>query len=56
MQTDHTGNGPEIIIETEQEKKERLLSLKILYFTVFLISLGHSIILNGIWPYLDKVL
>jgi ceroid-lipofuscinosis MFS transporter 7 len=30
-------------------------SLRIIYFTMFLISLGFSIVLTGIWPYLDKV-
>lgn len=50
------GHNPnEIVIETAQEKKERHLSLQIIYFTMFLISLGFSIILTGIWPYLDKV-
>ena len=43
------------ILETEEEKKQRQLSLKIIYFTMFLISLGFSIVLTGIWPYLDKV-
>lgn len=43
------------ILETEDEKKTRLLSLKIIYFTMFLMTLGFSIILTGIWPYLDKV-
>lgn len=42
-------------LETESEKKERFLSLRIIYFTMFLISLGFSIVLTGIWPYLDKV-
>lgn len=45
-----------LILETEDEKKTRLLSLKIIYFTMFLMTLGFSIILTGIWPYLDKVL
>lgn len=43
------------ILETENEKKTRMLSLKIIYFTMFLMTLGFSIILTGIWPYLDKV-
>lgn len=43
------------ILETEDEKKTRLLSLRIIYFTMFLMTLGFSIILTGIWPYLDKV-
>lgn len=44
------------VLETENEKKVRLLSLKIIYFTMFLMTLGFSIILTGIWPYLDKVM
>jgi hypothetical protein len=54
--TDSPENGTAKVIETEQERRERLLSLKIIYFTMFLISLGFSIILTGIWPYLDKVI
>lgn len=42
-------------LETDVEKKERFRSLHIIYFTMFLISLGFSIVLTGIWPYLDKV-
>lgn len=44
------------ILETDDEKRARLLSLKIIYFTMFLMTLGFSIILTGIWPYLDKVI
>lgn len=44
------------ILETEEEKRARLLSLRIIYFTMFLMTLGFSIILTGIWPYLDKVI
>lgn len=44
-----------LLLETEDEKKTRLLSLNIIYFTMFLMTLGFSIILTGIWPYLDKV-
>lgn len=43
------------ILETDKERDERLTSLWIIYFTMFLISLGFSIVLTGIWPYLDKV-
>lgn len=42
-------------LETAQEYKERWRSIYIIYFTMFLISLGFSIILTGVWPYLDKV-
>lgn len=43
------------ILETDEEKRTRQLSLKIIYFTMFLMTLGFSIILTSIWPYLDKV-
>jgi ceroid-lipofuscinosis MFS transporter 7 len=42
-------------LETPQEKRERWISIRIIYFTMFLMSLGFSIILTGVWPYLDKV-
>jgi hypothetical protein len=44
------------ILETPDEKRKRMLSLRIIYFTMFLMTLGFSIILTGIWPYLDKVI
>lgn len=42
-------------LETEQEYRQRWRSIYIIYFTMFLISLGFSIIVTGVWPYLDKV-
>lgn len=42
-------------LETELERKERWKSIYIIYFTMFLMSLGFSIILTGVWPYLDKL-
>lgn len=52
---DVEGSKKKEILETEDEKKTRYLSLRIIYFTMFLMTLGFSIILTGIWPYLDKV-
>lgn len=52
---DVEGSKKKEILETEAEKKMRYLSLRIIYFTMFLMTLGFSIILTGIWPYLDKV-
>lgn len=43
------------VLETEHERKARINSLRIIYFTMFLMTLGFSIILTGIWPYLSKV-
>lgn len=42
-------------LETEKEYAERWVSIFVIYFTMFLISLGFSVILTGVWPYLDKV-
>ncbi|XP_011135204.1 major facilitator superfamily domain-containing protein 8 [Harpegnathos saltator] len=42
-------------LETEFERKERWRSIYAIYFTMFLMSLGFSIILTGVWPYLDKL-
>ncbi|KAJ8943334.1 hypothetical protein NQ318_000549 [Aromia moschata] len=42
-------------LETPQQYKERWRSIYIIYFTMFLISLGFSIIVTGVWPYLDKL-
>uniref|UniRef100_A0A6P7GDR8 LOW QUALITY PROTEIN: major facilitator superfamily domain-containing protein 8 n=1 Tax=Diabrotica virgifera virgifera TaxID=50390 RepID=A0A6P7GDR8_DIAVI len=41
-------------LETPEQYKERWRSIYIVYFTMFLISLGFSIIVTGVWPYLDK--
>ncbi|XP_043668192.1 major facilitator superfamily domain-containing protein 8 isoform X1 [Vespula pensylvanica] len=42
-------------LETFKEKGERWKSIYIIYFTMFLMSLGFSIVLTGVWPYLDKL-
>uniref|UniRef100_A0AAG5DWD9 Major facilitator superfamily (MFS) profile domain-containing protein n=1 Tax=Anopheles atroparvus TaxID=41427 RepID=A0AAG5DWD9_ANOAO len=42
-------------LETEDEYTERWTSVRIIYYTMFLMSLGFSIILTGVWPYLDKL-
>lgn len=42
-------------LETPEQYKERWRSIYIVYFTMFLISLGFSIIVTGVWPYLDKL-
>lgn len=42
-------------LETAQERRERWRSLYVIYFTMFQMSLGFSIVLTGVWPYLDKV-
>uniref|UniRef100_A0A182PKB7 Major facilitator superfamily (MFS) profile domain-containing protein n=1 Tax=Anopheles epiroticus TaxID=199890 RepID=A0A182PKB7_9DIPT len=42
-------------LETATEYTERWTSVRIIYYTMFLMSLGFSIILTGVWPYLDKL-
>lgn len=42
-------------LETAQQYRERWRSVYIVYFTMFMVSLGFSIIVTGVWPYLDKV-
>lgn len=42
-------------LETEEEYRQRWMSVRVIYFTMFLMSLGFSIVLTGIWPYLDKL-
>lgn len=43
------------LLETAQERRERWRSVYVIYFTMFQMSLGFSIVLTGVWPYLDKV-
>lgn len=43
-------------LETLDEYRMRWRSVRVIYFTMFLMSLGFSIILTGIWPYLNKVI
>jgi hypothetical protein len=61
MMENSNGNGvksaiaSEKVLETVEEKKERTKSLIIVYFTLFLQSLGLAIAMTGVWPFLDKV-
>lgn len=41
-------------IEGARARRERWRSVYIIYFTMFQMSLGFSIVLTGVWPYLDK--
>ncbi|KAM8764039.1 major facilitator superfamily domain-containing protein 8 isoform 2-T2 [Rhynchonycteris naso] len=43
------------IIETEDHYKSRWRSIRILYLTMFLSSVGFSIVIMSIWPYLQKI-
>ncbi|XP_045467057.1 major facilitator superfamily domain-containing protein 8 [Harmonia axyridis] len=42
-------------LENEKQYKERWRSIYIIYFTMFSMSLGFSIIVTGVWPYLDRL-
>ncbi|KAH8397544.1 hypothetical protein KR222_009107 [Zaprionus bogoriensis] len=42
-------------LETLQEYQRRWRSIRIIYFTMFLMSLGFSIILTGVWTYLSEL-
>lgn len=41
-------------VEGALARRERWRSVYIIYFTMFQMSLGFSIVLTGVWPYLDK--
>nr|KAF6481081.1 major facilitator superfamily domain containing 8 [Molossus molossus] len=43
------------IIETQEHYKSRWRSIRILYLTMFLSSVGFSIVVMSIWPYLQKI-
>ncbi|XP_017036099.1 major facilitator superfamily domain-containing protein 8 isoform X1 [Drosophila kikkawai] len=42
-------------LETLEEYTQRWRSVRIIYYTMFLMALGFSIILTGIWPFLNKL-
>ncbi|XP_013141668.1 PREDICTED: major facilitator superfamily domain-containing protein 8 [Papilio polytes] len=46
---------PEDGLETAQERRRRWRSVYVIYFTMFQMSLGFSIVLTGVWPYLDML-
>jgi len=43
------------VLETPAEKKARKRSLIIAYTTMFVMSIGFSIVLTGVWPYLQSL-
>lgn len=43
------------VLESVKERRERWRSIYVIYFTMFQMSLGFSIVLTGVWPYLDKL-
>lgn len=42
-------------LETAEEYKQRWRSIYIIYFTMFIVSVGFTIVFTGVWPYLDKL-
>lgn len=44
-----------VLLESHKEYRGRWRSLYVVYFTTFLMALGFSIVITGVWPYLDKV-
>ncbi|XP_074130924.1 major facilitator superfamily domain-containing protein 8 isoform X1 [Sminthopsis crassicaudata] len=43
------------VIETEEHYRSRWRSIRILYLTMFFISVGFSIVIMSIWPFLQKI-
>ncbi|XP_006015676.2 major facilitator superfamily domain-containing protein 8 [Alligator sinensis] len=43
------------IVETQQHYKTRWRSIWVMYITMFLSSIGFSIVIMSIWPYLQKI-
>ena len=42
-------------METPKEKKQRIISLYIVHFCMMIFSLGYSIVLTGVLPYLRRL-
>ncbi|XP_056659499.1 major facilitator superfamily domain-containing protein 8 isoform X6 [Monodelphis domestica] len=48
-------SGQRDVIETEEHRRSRWRSIRILYLTMFLSSVGFSIVIMSVWPYLQKI-
>ena len=42
-------------METPKEKRQRIISLYIVHTSMFVFALGNSVIMMGVWPYLQAV-
>ena len=42
-------------METALEKRQRIISLYIVHTSMFVFALGNSVIMMGVWPYLQAV-
>ncbi|KAM8938916.1 major facilitator superfamily domain-containing protein 8 [Pelodytes ibericus] len=43
------------IVENQIQNKSRWWSIRVMYLTMFLSSVGFSIVMTSIWPYLQKI-
>ncbi|XP_029446592.1 major facilitator superfamily domain-containing protein 8 isoform X3 [Rhinatrema bivittatum] len=43
------------VIETSEQHRSRWWSIRVMYLTMFLSSIGFSIVITSIWPYLQKI-
>ncbi|KAM9143326.1 major facilitator superfamily domain-containing protein 8 isoform 8-T10 [Pangshura tecta] len=43
------------VVETQQHYRSRWRSIRIMYLTMFLSSVGFSIVIMSVWPYLQKI-
>lgn len=43
-------------LETEAEYRARWISIRVLYFTGFVMFLAFGIVATGVWPYLKSVM
>ncbi|XP_018421462.1 PREDICTED: major facilitator superfamily domain-containing protein 8 isoform X2 [Nanorana parkeri] len=50
-----SASDPGVVIETQDQHKSRWWSIRIMYLTMFLSSVGFSIVVTSIWPYLQKI-
>ncbi|XP_074849419.1 major facilitator superfamily domain-containing protein 8 isoform X2 [Carettochelys insculpta] len=50
---DDSRNGD--VVETQQHYRSRWRSIRVMYLTMFFSSVGFSIVIMSIWPYLQKI-
>ncbi|KAM9331450.1 major facilitator superfamily domain-containing protein 8 [Gastrophryne carolinensis] len=43
------------VVETPGQSKSRWWSIRVMYLTMFISSVGFSIVMTSIWPYLQKI-
>ncbi|KAK3853418.1 hypothetical protein Pcinc_040043 [Petrolisthes cinctipes] len=53
--TTTTPTSPPEVLESAIEKRARRISHLVAYFTTFIMSIGFSIVLTGVWPYLQQL-